>query len=255
MARPRKPNRTTMIRATITIAWPRCRPADIDATSVLRCIRGGCRDDEGAASELLEERREGDEVVADRHLQGRVVVGRIGCAAGSCVEGPSLASGRVLQGGRQGLNCGRRIRLRDVDPALVGRRVGSGDGPVRTGVGQRDVDGMLPDGRLHVGVRGELRRGTNGGPGTLVHCLVESHVYVDHPPEVDDPEKEQQKERGDQGELGHCLGSLSSRTMLRRAAHVGKPPTAMWTLATICTAPTSAPCMKPEAKPKFMTRI
>ena len=79
---------------------------------------------------------------------------------------------------------------------------------------------MLPHSILHVGVGGQLRRGTNGGAGTLVDRLVQGHVDVDHPPEIDDPEKEQQQERGDQRELGHGLGSLSSRTPLSGPAHV-----------------------------------
>src|SRR5712664_3533418 len=100
MARPTNPNKTRIIKATRTIAWPRSVDLKRAAISIFRPVyRGGTDDD--VAGELRDERRDRYEVVANRHLQGGVVVGRIGSATRTVVESPLLSAGRILQCGRQ----------------------------------------------------------------------------------------------------------------------------------------------------------
>src|SRR5690242_7703203 len=106
-----------MIRPTITIAWPRC----LRLISVLRLVGGRRADHDVVRGDLLDERREGDEVVDDRDLQRRVVVRRVGRAAGAVAVTPDLPAGRVLETGREQLGSRGWIRFGDVDPALVRR--------------------------------------------------------------------------------------------------------------------------------------
>src|ERR1700693_2449547 len=141
---------------------------------------------------------------------------------------------RVLQTGRQLLDRVRLAghkRLGDINPALVWRRDGSGDWTVRAWIREGDVDGVRPDRGLDVQVRRQQRRIPDGDPDPLVDGLVEGDVGVDHAPEVDYREEEQEQEWGDDGELYHRLGTLATTpSIAHRFCHVRSPrrPYARW---------------------------
>src|SRR5690349_12147035 len=98
MASPRNPNRTVRTTTTSTIACPLCRLPS-RPTSVLRLVGGGRADHDVIGGQLLDERGERDEVVADRDLERRVIVGGVRRAAAAAGGRPVLAAGRVLQAG------------------------------------------------------------------------------------------------------------------------------------------------------------
>src|SRR5438094_7695672 len=97
MARPTSPKSTTIISAMRTMACPRCDRFEPRSNSVLRVVDRCGGDDDVVGDELLYERGDGHEVEANRHLQGCVVVGRVGAAAGPAVERPHLAGRRGFQ--------------------------------------------------------------------------------------------------------------------------------------------------------------
>src|SRR5260370_41163959 len=96
MARPTNPNSTRIIKATSTMAWPRCGRLEPPTISVFRPVDGPGNDDD-VAGELLNDRGDRHEVVADRHLQRSVVIGRIRFAAAGIIESPNLATRLVVE--------------------------------------------------------------------------------------------------------------------------------------------------------------
>src|SRR6266446_1278853 len=102
MARPRNPKSTVRTTATSTMAWPACGRL-LNDISVLGLVGGGRADDDVVGGQLLDQRGERNEVVANGHLQRRMVMRRVGRAARSVCVRPHLAAGRVRERRRQRL--------------------------------------------------------------------------------------------------------------------------------------------------------
>src|SRR5260370_36707531 len=98
MARPTNPNSTRIIKATSTMAWPRCGRLEPPTISVFRPVDGPGNDDD-VAGELLNDRGDRHEVVADRHLQRSGAIGRIRRPADAITESPHLAPPPVFSRG------------------------------------------------------------------------------------------------------------------------------------------------------------
>jgi hypothetical protein len=64
---------------------------------------------------------------------------------------------------------------------------------------------MLLHGRLDVSVGGQQRRRPNRGSRPFVDSLIQGHVDVDDPPEVDDSKDEEQQQGCDDCELDNRL--------------------------------------------------
>src|SRR5438270_6947551 len=129
-ARPSMPNSTSSVSATSTIAWPDCRERLVLSAINRICLQ--YQGDVDGVGQSLDDGCDGDEVVADRHLE-RDVGGvdlrtgqrgahghdRIATAGGTHER---LTAGRIRHLLVLVLQARRGRHLGDVDPADVGRR-------------------------------------------------------------------------------------------------------------------------------------
>src|SRR5665213_354520 len=257
MASPSIANRTRMRSAMSTMAWPSWRrrwalfvrslpPAkectaltpprrferDARLVRVLGTVDRICSDDDSVANNLLDQRGEWVEVEPERHLDRLVADRRSDRVAtrpwrGQHAQAATRPVGHAVAGS---------ARVGDEDPARIGGRqlqradrvAAVRDGAVGARVGEHLGHCVNLDSRSDVGVgRPGVRRAagidevrsSHRDAGAFVSRLLERDVEVQATAEVDDAERHQKDDRGNQRELDHALGALATEPSCHSLPH------------------------------------